>query len=93
LVLPRSMELIAAELAVARCGAAFLPVDPAYPAERRALMLADAAPAVVLDDPRRAAESLDREPAAPREGSAPADGPADAGPDHAAYVIYTSGST
>ncbi|QKW30763.1 non-ribosomal peptide synthase/polyketide synthase [Streptomyces seoulensis] len=94
LVLPRSMELIAAELAVARCGAAFLPVDPAYPAERRALMLADAAPAVVLDDPRRAAELLDQEPAVPQDGTADrADGPADAGPDHAAYVIYTSGST
>ena len=50
LVLPRSMELIVAELAVARAGAAFLPVDPAYPAERRAMMLADAAPAVTLDD-------------------------------------------
>ncbi|WP_194922385.1 AMP-binding protein, partial [Catenulispora rubra] len=51
LVLPRSMELIAAELAVAQAGAAFLPVDPSYPAERRAMMLADAAPAVTLDDP------------------------------------------
>ncbi|MDO0924516.1 non-ribosomal peptide synthase/polyketide synthase [Streptomyces sp. TG1A-8] len=59
LVLPRSMELIAAELAVARAGAAFLPVDPAYPAERRALMLADAAPAVILDDPRQVRDLMD----------------------------------
>ncbi|MGW4875636.1 non-ribosomal peptide synthase/polyketide synthase [Streptomyces sp. NPDC004262] len=94
LVLPRSMELVAAELAVARSGAAFLPVDPAYPAERRALMLADSAAAVVLDDPRQAADLLEREPAAPRDGAAArADGGADVGPDHAAYVIYTSGST
>ncbi|MEV5736989.1 non-ribosomal peptide synthase/polyketide synthase [Streptomyces sp. NPDC052292] len=87
LVLPRSMELIAAELAVARAGAAFLPVDPAYPAERRALMLADACPAVTLDDPRRVAESLGAgEPTdAPETGQVRA--------DHAAYVIYTSGST
>ncbi|MFJ4323024.1 non-ribosomal peptide synthase/polyketide synthase [Streptomyces tricolor] len=85
LVLPRSMELIAAELAVARAGAAFLPVDPAYPAERRALMLADAAPAVTLDDPRRVRELLDT-----GDGTA-ADARVD--PDHAAYVIYTSGST
>ncbi|MDI1457591.1 amino acid adenylation domain-containing protein, partial [Streptomyces sp. ATE26] len=87
LVLPRSMELIAAELAVARAGAAFLPVDPAYPAERRALMLADACPAVTLDDPRRVAESLGAgEPTdAPETGEVRA--------DHAAYVIYTSGST
>ncbi|MFI2608323.1 non-ribosomal peptide synthase/polyketide synthase [Kitasatospora sp. NPDC018619] len=90
LVLPRSMELVAAELAVARAGAAFLPVDPAYPAERRALMLADAAPAVVLDDPAALAEALETD----RPGAADdRDAPAAAGPDHPAYVIYTSGST
>ncbi|WP_223778478.1 non-ribosomal peptide synthase/polyketide synthase [Streptomyces sp. 135] len=88
LVLPRSMELIAAELAVARAGAAFLPVDPAYPAERRALMLADAAPALTLDDPRRVAELLDD---AEDDTGHPVDPGVDA--DHAAYVIYTSGST
>ncbi|MFJ7903270.1 non-ribosomal peptide synthase/polyketide synthase [Streptomyces sp. NPDC096198] len=88
LVLPRSMELIAAELAVALAGAAFLPVDPDYPAERRGLMLADARPAVVLDDPARVRAVLD-DTAAPRpEDPRPA---VDA--DHAAYVIYTSGST
>ncbi|MEV8550669.1 non-ribosomal peptide synthase/polyketide synthase [Streptomyces glaucescens] len=87
LVLPRSMELIAAELAVALTGAAFLPVDPDYPAERRALMLADAAPAVVLDDPGRVRALLDG------EGPAAQPAPGRALPDHAAYVIFTSGST
>ncbi|MFF1401855.1 non-ribosomal peptide synthase/polyketide synthase [Streptomyces sp. NPDC058294] len=97
LVLPRSMELIAAELAVARAGAAFLPVDPAYPADRRALMLTDAAPAVVLDDPRRTGELLNG--ADGMDGADGAEHPAGAGAgagvaaDHAAYVIYTSGST
>ncbi|MEU3030633.1 non-ribosomal peptide synthase/polyketide synthase [Streptomyces incarnatus] len=94
LVLPRSMELIAAELAVARAGAAFLPVDPAYPAERRALMLADAAPAVTLDDAGRVGALLDTDgeaPAGQRDGE-PAAGVL-AGADSAAYVIYTSGST
>src|SRR6185312_13456853 len=89
LVLPRSMELIAAELAVARAGAAFLPVDPSYPAERRAMMLADAAPAVTLDDPdglRALMEQID-------DGVEEAAGAPEAGPDHTAYVIYTSGST
>ncbi|MFE2671332.1 amino acid adenylation domain-containing protein, partial [Streptomyces mirabilis] len=87
LVLPRSMELIAAELAVALAGAAFLPVDPGYPAERRALMLADAAPAVVLDDPDRVGALMD---AGDREAN-----PSESRvlPDHAAYVIFTSGST
>ncbi|MFE9921507.1 non-ribosomal peptide synthase/polyketide synthase [Streptomyces sp. NPDC005774] len=87
LVLPRSMELIAAELAVALAGAAFLPVDPGYPAERRALMLADAAPAVVLDDPDRVRALMD---AGTRETDPPGSRVL---PDHAAYVIFTSGST
>ncbi|MFE3682089.1 amino acid adenylation domain-containing protein [Streptomyces sp. NPDC059095] len=89
LVLPRSMELIAAELAVALAGAAFLPVDPGYPAERRALMLADSAPAVILDDPRNVSELMEDEQHA-SSGERAARG---AGPDRAAYVIYTSGST
>ncbi|MFE6410059.1 non-ribosomal peptide synthase/polyketide synthase [Streptomyces sp. NPDC057837] len=87
LVLPRSMELIAAELAVALSGAAFLPVDPDYPAERRALMLADAAPAVVLDDPDRVRALMEGE----ERETEPV--PSRTLPDHAAYVIFTSGST
>ncbi|MEV7080379.1 non-ribosomal peptide synthase/polyketide synthase [Streptomyces sp. NPDC093516] len=87
LVLPRSMDLIAAELAVALSGAAFLPVDPDYPAERRALMLADAAPAVVLDDLERVRALSD----GAEHETHPAPGPTL--PDHAAYVIFTSGST
>jgi len=103
LVLPRSMELIAAELAVARAGAAFLPVDPAYPAERRALMLADAGPAVTLDDPafvRVVLNAAGGEEAGGEEvnggevNGGEADRPGTAvGADHTAYVIYTSGST
>ncbi|MYX95751.1 AMP-binding protein, partial [Streptomyces sp. SID486] len=95
LVLPRSMELIAAELAVTRAGAAFLPVDPAYPAERRALMLADAAPAVTLDDPARVAQLLGggEQSGAVEEPAAVAGDGAGTAADHAAYVIYTSGST
>ena len=48
LALPRSVEIVVAELAVAKAGAAFLPVDPAYPAERIAFMLADARPVLTL---------------------------------------------
>ncbi|MGW0927660.1 non-ribosomal peptide synthase/polyketide synthase [Streptomyces sp. NPDC002644] len=89
-VLPRSPELIAAELATALAGAAFLPVDPDYPAERRALMLADARPAVVLDDLAEVRRVMD----APAGAATPAPpAPARVGPDHAAYVIHTSGST
>ncbi|MGV9557678.1 non-ribosomal peptide synthetase [Streptomyces sp. NPDC003522] len=47
LALPRSVDLVVAVLAVARTGAAFVPVDPGYPAERVAFMLEDAAPSFV----------------------------------------------
>ncbi|MGW7020115.1 non-ribosomal peptide synthase/polyketide synthase [Streptomyces decoyicus] len=87
-VLPRSVELVVAELAVAKAGGAFLPVDPDYPAERRTLMLSDAAPAAVIDDPAqtRPATGPDH---APQDG----DRLAPLHAEHPAYVIYTSGST
>ncbi|MFB7511207.1 amino acid adenylation domain-containing protein, partial [Streptomyces broussonetiae] len=82
--LPRSAELVVAVLAVLKTGAAYLPVDPDYPAARIAYMLQDARPAVVLDD--LAAVTPD--------GEWPEHDPAVAvDPRHPAYVIYTSGST
>ncbi len=42
------MELVVALLGVLQAGAAYLPVDPGYPAERIAFMLADASPLCVL---------------------------------------------
>jgi amino acid adenylation domain-containing protein/non-ribosomal peptide synthase protein (TIGR01720 family) len=83
LVLPRSVDIVVAQLASAKAGAAYLPVDPAYPAERIAFMLADAEPLVVVcqDDLPDLSGYPDTDPAVPVE------------PDHAAYVIYTSGST
>ncbi|GAA0968406.1 non-ribosomal peptide synthase/polyketide synthase [Streptomyces rhizosphaericus] len=84
LVLPRSVEMLVAQLAVAKAGGAFLPVDPGYPKERVAFMLRDAAPSVVLDE--AASVWAEEGPAGPppRRGLTP---------DHPAYVIYTSGST
>ncbi|WP_143576539.1 non-ribosomal peptide synthetase, partial [Streptomyces acidiscabies] len=106
--LPRSIEWVVSWLAVAKAGAAFLPIDPAYPAERIRFMLADSAPHPVL--------TLDKLAPPLREAGADCllvDGPALAATlrdlpahpltdadrtaplrhDHAAYVIYTSGST
>ncbi|WP_160311640.1 condensation domain-containing protein, partial [Streptacidiphilus melanogenes] len=48
LALPRGPEMITALLAVLKTGAAYLPVDLAYPPERIAFMLDDAAPALVV---------------------------------------------
>ena len=45
---PRSAEMVAAVLGVAKTGAAYLPVDPGYPAERISFMLADARPALIV---------------------------------------------
>jgi amino acid adenylation domain-containing protein/non-ribosomal peptide synthase protein (TIGR01720 family) len=46
----RSPELVIALLGVLKAGGAYLPLDPAYPAERLAFMLADAAAAVLITD-------------------------------------------
>ncbi|MET8150672.1 amino acid adenylation domain-containing protein [Actinoplanes sp. NPDC049668] len=94
LLLPREPDLIIATLAVLRAGGAFLPLDPAYPAERINWMITDAAPAVVLTDGRACpgdspVEVIDHD--AYRE--LPPAPPATPHGDDLAYVIYTSGST
>ncbi|MGW0910084.1 non-ribosomal peptide synthase/polyketide synthase, partial [Streptomyces sp. NPDC002853] len=89
LCLPRSVEMVTAILGVLKAGGAYLPVDPEYPAERIALLLQDAAPVVVLDDPKAVA----RWSAADGPGTAPSTAGVVPHPQSAAYVIYTSGST
>src|SRR3984957_10945670 len=48
IAMPRSAEMIVAVLAVLKSGAAYVPVDPAYPADRIGFMLADTCPVAVL---------------------------------------------
>ncbi|MFD7712521.1 amino acid adenylation domain-containing protein [Streptomyces sp. NPDC059786] len=93
LVLPRSADMVLAQLAVAKTGAAFLPVDPDYPAERVAFMLRDAAPAVTLDAAEAAALLAADADGAPARRPTDADRTRPLDLDDPAYVIYTSGST
>ena len=48
LALPRSVEMVVAILAVLKTGAAYLPLDPNYPADRLTHMLTDAEPKVMI---------------------------------------------
>jgi amino acid adenylation domain-containing protein len=104
LCVERSLDLVVGILGILKAGGAYVPVDPSYPAERIAWILADsqagvASPVVVTQrglagdlagEGRPHAVCLD-DPGLAAESAAP---PADlAGPGNLAYVIYTSGST
>lgn len=56
LAVPRSAELIVAEVAVLKSGAAYLPVDTDYPADRIAYMLSDAGPVCLVTTSEVAAD-------------------------------------
>ncbi|MGZ0199996.1 amino acid adenylation domain-containing protein [Streptomyces sp. RM1] len=94
----RSAVLPVALLAVLKTGAAYLPVDPAYPDERKEFMLRDSGAGLLVTDGR-----ADVAPqgwggtvvsaAADTDTDVPAHGFAPVHPDQLAYVMYTSGST
>jgi len=83
IALDRSVEMIVAVLAVLKAGAAYVPLDPTYPAERRQAMVEDSDMALMLTHVDVAA-SKDRPASDPQVALHP---------DQLAYVIYTSGST
>ena len=102
IALERSIDMVVGLLAILKSGAAYLPLDLAYPKERVSFVLEDAAPAAMLTS----AASIDRLPALGDlpvlllDDPAPAwlresveNPPATGGADPLAYVIYTSGST
>ncbi|HEY3468242.1 MAG TPA: non-ribosomal peptide synthetase, partial [Amycolatopsis sp.] len=91
---PNSADLVVGVLGALKSGAAYLPLDPADPAARRALLLADAGARVVLTagDVAVEGETLALDDPAGWADSSP-ENPARPGPDDLAYVIYTSGST
>ncbi|HEX4954999.1 MAG TPA: amino acid adenylation domain-containing protein [Thermoanaerobaculia bacterium] len=94
--LERGAHLLAVLLGVWRAGAAYLPLDPAYPAERLAFMVEDSGCRLLVSQggalgtgvPARGWEELLGEGAAAAEGPA-----AELEPASLAYVLYTSGST
>jgi aspartate racemase len=95
IALPRSVDFHVALLAVLKAGAAYVPLDPNYPAERLAYILDDARPAALIthgdiDLPATRADVifLD-EPLYAK----PLPGAVAVPLESAAYVIYTSGST
>ncbi|MFC1414690.1 amino acid adenylation domain-containing protein, partial [Streptacidiphilus sp. N1-12] len=84
----RSAELVVALHAVHRSGAAYLPVDPDYPSDRVAFMLADADPVCTVTD--ASYQELLAPDGRPGEDAGPLP---QARPGDPAYVLYTSGST
>ncbi|WP_438392379.1 amino acid adenylation domain-containing protein [Caballeronia sp. DA-9] len=97
--LRRSVAIVPALLGTLKAGAAFVPLDPEYPADRLAYMIDDASVTRVLTDAHTLCEladlfaecrtfdvaALDHLPARPVDAAVH--------PDQLAYVIYTSGST
>ncbi|MGV9884071.1 non-ribosomal peptide synthetase [Streptomyces sp. NPDC003006] len=92
--LARTPDLLVALLAVWRAGAAYVPLDPDYPAGRLRLMIEDAQPSAIIGtpvsgtDPGAAGVALTPDATAPEPARWPRIRPEDP-----AYVIYTSGST
>ncbi|MBF6651227.1 amino acid adenylation domain-containing protein, partial [Methylobacter sp. BlB1] len=95
LLIERSADLVAAELAVLKCGAAYVPLDPDFPVERLAFMIKDCTAKIILTgkdteladavcvriDAALAHQSRDDNPGLPLHS------------ELIAYVMYTSGST
>ncbi|MGN9909274.1 non-ribosomal peptide synthetase [Phytohabitans sp. LJ34] len=96
-LIDRSATMVVAWLGVLKAGAAYLPLDPSYPASRLHFMLADAGVSLVLCDPRTggllAGTTHRAMTLGPDWSDEAAPATADVAPDDLAYVIYTSGST
>src|SRR3954471_21490591 len=101
LCIERSLAMLVGLVGILKAGGAYLPLDPDYPPERLAFMLADAGAPVLLTRaalrahlPAHDAHVVCLDADWPAIARQPATAPA-AGllPQHPAYVIYTSGST
>jgi amino acid adenylation domain-containing protein len=99
--LPRSLELVVALLGVMKAGAACLPLDPDYPAERLAYMLEDSQAPLLLTQPGLLLAMGNSQPEVLHlhsdwkvlDGYRSENTASPATPKNLAYIIYTSGST
>src|SRR5262249_42342842 len=96
LVADRSAEMIACILGILKAGAAYLPLDPTYPAERLAFMARDANLRLLVATPGQeavAAKLGGQIVVLPAANFGRPDPAPEISPESLAYVIYTSGST
>jgi len=95
----RSIELLVALYAVAKSGAAYVPIDPDLPDARTAFMLEDSAPVAVLVDGETRSRFDGPRPvlAVDQDAAQWADRPAEDPPalpgNHLIHMLYTSGTT
>ena len=99
--LERSLDMIVALLAVLKAGGAYVPIDPMYPSDRVAFMIADSE-ATVLITQRQLAKTIEHETRTVVEIDSQweqitkfstSEVPSNVTEANLAYVIYTSGST
>ncbi|MFD8823829.1 amino acid adenylation domain-containing protein [Streptomyces sp. NPDC059605] len=99
--LDRGTDMVCTLLGIHKSGAAYVPLDPAYPTDRLAHMVEDSGAPLIVTQAAHTGRLPDRTPTLLLDGhrteqpprTAPAGPVAQAGPDDVAYVIYTSGST
>ena len=97
----RSLEMVVGLLAILKAGGAYAPLDPVYPQERLAFMLADLQAPVLLCRNRAVADGLSYSGSVlPVDewhqitaDQSPENPVSAVEPDNLAYVLYTSGST
>ncbi len=99
--MPRSLEMLASTLALWQIGAAYVPLDPAYPTDRLRMMVDDAGlkqviamsklPTEIVPSTVEVVDLIEARPQLQQMPLTPFSG--DYSPSDIAYVIYTSGST
>jgi len=101
IMMERSVEMVVGLLGILKAGGAYAPLDPAYPQERLAFMLRDAAVPVLLTQERLRESLLEHQAQVIRldadweaiAGESAENLPSAATAESLAYVMYTSGST